>query len=142
MRRHLVSRYLVPQPRNAIGDAVRRYAHAAMDVSDGLAGDLGKLLRASHAGAMIEVDKVPLSRAARSVVAADPRTIETVLTGGDDFEVIATVPARALASFKVMARRARVRVTEIGRVTAGQGARFVAADGRELRFKRASFSHF
>jgi thiamine-monophosphate kinase len=141
-QRHLALRYLVPQPRNAVAEAVRRYANAAMDVSDGLAGDLGKLLRASGVGAVVQVAEVPLSKAARTVVAADPRVIETVLTGGDDFEVIAAVPARALASFKTMARRAGVPVTEIGRVTAGQGARFIAADGRELRFKRASFSHF
>jgi thiamine-monophosphate kinase len=142
MRRHLASRYLVPRPRNAVAEAVRRYAHAAMDVSDGLAGDLGKLLRASRAGAVIEVAKVPLSRAARTTITADPRAIETVLTGGDDFEVIAAVPARALAPFQAAARRAGVPVTEIGRVTAGQGARFITANGRELRFKRASFSHF
>jgi thiamine-monophosphate kinase len=141
-QRHLLSRYLVPQPRNAMAETVRRYANAAMDVSDGLAGDLGKLLRASSVGAVVQVAEVPLSKAVRTVVAADPGVIETVLTGGDDFEVIATVPARALAPFKTMARRAGVPVTEIGRVTVGQGARFVAADGRELRFKRASFSHF
>ncbi len=142
MRRHLASRYLVPQPQSAIAEAVRCYANASMDVSDGLAGDLGKLLRASHTGAVIEVAKVPLSKAARTAVIADPRALQTVLTGGDDFEVIATVPARALAAFQAMARRAGVPVTEIGCVTAGQGARFVDADGRELRFKRASFSHF
>lgn len=141
-RRHLASRYLRPQPRNAVTEAVRRHANAAMDVSDGLAGDLGKLLRASGVGAVVHVAQVPLSKAARTVVAADPGMIETVLTGGDDFEVIATIPARALAPFQAMARRAGVSVTEIGRVTAGQGARFVAANGRELRFKRASFSHF
>jgi thiamine-monophosphate kinase len=142
MRRHLASRYLVPEPRNAVADAVRRHASAAMDVSDGLAGDLGKLLRASGVGAVVDVAKVPLSKAARTVIAADPGAIRTVLTGGDDFEVIATVPARALASFRAAARRAGVAVTEIGRVTAGRGARLVGAGGRELRFKRASFSHF
>ena len=142
MRRHLASRYLVPQPRNALAGLVRRYASAAMDVSDGLVGDLGKLLRASGVGAIIEAAKVPLSKAGRVVVAADPGAMEPVLTGGDDFEVIATVPARAVAAFRLAARRAGVPVTEIGRVTAGKGARFIAADGRELRFKRASFSHF
>ena len=141
-RRHLASRYLVPRPRNAVAEAVRRYANAAMDVSDGFAGDLGKLLRASCAGAVVEVAKVPLSKAARIAVAADPDAIGTVLTGGDDFEVIAAVPVRALVQFKAIARRAGVPVTEIGRVTAGQGVRFISAGGQELRFKRASFSHF
>ena len=68
------------------------HASAAMDVSDGLAGDLGKLCRASGVGAEIEVARVPLSKAARAALAAEPQTIETVLTGGDDFEVVATIP--------------------------------------------------
>jgi thiamine-monophosphate kinase len=142
MRRHLASRYLVPRPRNAAANAIRRYASAAMDVSDGLAGDLGKLLRASGAGAMVEIAKVPLSKAARTAVNADPAAIQTVLTGGDDFEVIATVPPRALAAFQAMARRAGVATREIGAVTAERGARFIDPAGRELRFRRASFSHF
>jgi thiamine-monophosphate kinase len=142
MRRHLASRYLVPQPRNAVAEAVRRYANASMDVSDGLAGDLGKLLRASGLGATVEISKIPLSKAARAAVAADPAAIETVLTGGDDFEVIATMPARAVAAFQAMAHRAGLATREIGKVTAGQGARFLDSGGRELRFRRASFSHF
>ncbi len=63
-----------------------------MDVSDGLAGDLGKLCRASGVGAEIEVARVPLSKAARAALAAEPKAIETMLTGGDDFEVVATIP--------------------------------------------------
>jgi thiamine-monophosphate kinase len=142
MQRHLASRYLVPQPRNAVAEAVRRYANGSMDVSDGLAGDLGKLLRESGVGAEIEAARVPLSRAARHVLDADPAALETVLTGGDDFEVLATIPARRLAAFQSAARRAGVAATAIGRVTAGAGARFIGADGRELIFHRASFSHF
>jgi thiamine-monophosphate kinase len=142
MRQHLASRYLVPRPRNAVADAIRRYASAAMDVSDGLAGDLGKLLRASGVGATVEVAKVPLSKPARTAVKADPGAMQTVLTGGDDFEVVATVPARALAAFRAMARRAGVTTREIGVVTAEPGARFLDGKGRELRFRRASFSHF
>lgn len=142
MQRHLLARYLVPQPRNALAEALRLNASAAMDVSDGLAGDLGKLCRASGAGAEIEAARVPLSKAARAVLAADAEAMETVLTGGDDFEVVATVPQRKLKRFFAAARRAGVKVTEIGRVTAGTGARFLGADGRRLVFARASFSHF
>jgi thiamine-monophosphate kinase len=142
MQRHLLTRYLVPQPRNALAEALRQHASTAMDVSDGLAGDLGKLCRASGVGAVIEVARVPLSGAALAAVAAEPKLIQTILTGGDDFEVVCTVPPRKLASFRVAARRARVTVTEIGRVVAGQEARFLASDGRPLRFARPSFSHF
>ena len=78
----------------------------------------------------------------RQVLDADPAALETILTGGDDFEVLATIPPKKLASFQAAAKRARVPVTAIGRVTAGQGARFVGSDGRELTFARASFTHF
>jgi thiamine-monophosphate kinase len=142
MKAHLARRYLVPQPRNAVADAVRRYANGAMDVSDGLAGDLGKLVRASNVGAEVEAKRVPLSRAARHALAADPGALETILTGGDDFEVLATVPPGKFESFRAAARRAGVPVTAIGRVAAGQGARFIGFDGEELTFRRPSFTHF
>ena len=146
MRRHLLARYLVPRPRNALAEALRRNASAAMDVSDGLVGDLGKLCRASGVGAKVDVARVPLSKAALAVLVADPRATETMLTGGDDFEVVATVPSRKLKSFLTAARRAGVPATGIGRVTAGTGARsgvrFLGPDGRPLRFARTSFSHF
>jgi thiamine-monophosphate kinase len=142
MQRHLLSRYLVPEPRNALAETLRRHASAAMDVSDGLAGDLGKLCRASGVGAIVETAHVPLSKAARAALAAEPKAIEAVLTGGDDFEVVATIPPRKLKAFLAAAKRAGVAVSEIGRVTAGPGVRFLDGDGRQLRFARGSFSHF
>jgi thiamine-monophosphate kinase len=142
MRDHLLVRYLLPQPRNAIADALRRHAGAAMDVSDGLAGDLAKLARVSGVGAEIAVESVPLSAAARAVAAAEPAVIETILTGGDDFEVIATVAPDKVEALRREAAAAGVAVTQIGTITAGQGVHFRAADGRLLAFKRASYSHF
>jgi thiamine-monophosphate kinase len=142
MQRHLLARYLVPEPRNALAEALRLNASAAMDVSDGLAGDLGKLCRASGVGAEIDVARVPLSKAAGAVAAADSTAIETMLTGGDDFEVVAMVPPAALDVFMTAARVVSVPATAIGRVTAGREARFLGPDGRKLRFARASFSHF
>jgi thiamine-monophosphate kinase len=142
MREHLASRYLLPQPRGLLADAVRAHAHAAIDVSDGLAGDLGKLCRASGVAAEIDVTRVPLSDAAKRALAADPALIETILTGGDDYEVLCTVAAERLDSFRAAAKRAGVPVTEIGHVVEGEGARFVQADGKPLAFARPSFSHF
>ncbi len=141
-RAHLLSRYLLPQPRNALADTVRTYASAAMDVSDGLAGDLAKLCRVSQVAAEVEVKHVPLSDAAQAAIAADPAMLETALTGGDDFEIVCTVPPAKADSFRAAARGVGVPVAEIGCVVTGAGARFLSADGPALAFKRASFSHF
>jgi thiamine-monophosphate kinase len=141
-RQHLTSRYLLPQPRNALAEAVRTHASAAMDVSDGLAGDFAKLCRASQMAAEIDVARVPLSDATKAAIAAEPSMLETALTGGDDFEIVCTVPLAKAASFRAAAQAAKVAVTEIGEIKPGEGARFVGAGGHALAFKRASFSHF
>jgi thiamine-monophosphate kinase len=96
LNEHLTTRYLLPQPRNALAEAVRLYASAAMDISDGLAGDLAKLCRASGVGAEVEVKHVPLSAAAATALAAEPALIDSILTGGDDYEILCTVGADAL----------------------------------------------
>ena len=74
-------------------------------------------------------------------VAADPTAIEAALTGGDDYEILLTLPPDKLPDFSTEARKAGVAVSEIGRVTAGQGARFLL-DGKPLAFTRLSYSHF
>ena len=138
---HLRQRYLLPQPRNALAEAVLHYASAAMDVSDGLVGDLEKLSRASGVAAEIDVESVPLSDAARSALSAEPKLIETVLTGGDDYEIVLTVPPAKLGDFRAAANAAGVSVSQIGGVTGGEGTRFLRA-GEPLFFARPSYSHF
>ena len=141
-RQHLATRYLLPQPRNALSEAVRTHASAAMDVSDGLAGDFAKLCRASRVAAEIEIARVPLSDAAKAALAAEPAMLETALTGGDDYEIVCSVPAGKADAFRAAAKAAGVAVTEIGEIKTGEGVRFVDSHGRALTFKRASFSHF
>jgi len=138
---HLEQRYLLPQPRNSLADAVLQNAAAAIDVSDGLAGDLAKLCRASGTAAEIDVARVPLSEAARTAVAAEPALIETVLTGGDDYEIVLTLPPDRLTAFRAAAQAAGVAVTEIGYMQEGEGARFLH-QGKTLAFARPSYSHF
>jgi len=138
---HLEGRYLLPQPRNALADAVLHHATAAMDISDGLAGDLDKLCRASAVAAEIDVARVPLSDAARAAISAESALIDTVLTGGDDYEIILTLAPEKLGAFHAATHLAGVPVTEIGRVRAGEGARFVQ-NGKALAFARPSYSHF
>jgi thiamine-monophosphate kinase len=138
---YLNDRYLLPQPRNDLAATVLAHASAAMDVSDGLAGDLAKLCRASGVATDIDTGRVPLSEAARAALAADPALIETILTGGDDYEILLTIAPGELGVFCAAAEKAGVAVTEIGHVTMGQGARFLRG-GKVLSFARTSYSHF
>jgi thiamine-monophosphate kinase len=110
-------------------------------VSDGLAGDLAKLCRASSVASEIDVARVPFSDAARTALAADPALIETVLSGGDDYEIVLTLKPEKLSAFQVAAKKVGVAATEIGRVAAGQGASFMR-EGKPLAFTRPSYSHF
>jgi thiamine-monophosphate kinase len=113
-----------------------------MDVSDGLAGDLQKLCEASGVRAEIAVSEVPLSGAARAVLDTDPPAIETILTGGDDYEILCTIAEDKIGKFRLAAAAAGVPIAELGRIVEGQGAAFIALDGTPLTFARASFSHF
>ncbi|RAI44603.1 thiamine-phosphate kinase [Rhodoplanes roseus] len=142
-RAHLLSRYLEPCPRNALAEAVRTHATAGMDVSDGLVGDLAKLCAVSGVTAIVETARLPLSEAARRVLAAAPELLATVLAGGDDYEILCTVAPERLASFLAAAAQAGVPATEIGEILVGQGApRVLGPDGHPVALDRASFSHF
>src|SRR5882757_10647176 len=83
-REMLVGRYRLPQPRTALAGAVRDYAHAAMDVSDGLAGDLAKLCAASGVSDVIDVQSIPLSAPAAALLSRGTVGIEAIMSGGDD----------------------------------------------------------
>jgi thiamine-monophosphate kinase len=85
---------------------------------------------------------VPLSDAARAAIAADATMLETALTGGDDYEILCTVPPARADSFRTAAQGAGVPVTEIGKIAAGQGARFIEKNGEPLTFSKLAFSHF
>lgn len=142
-REQLVQRYRVPQPRNAIALAVRDHATAAMDVSDGLAGDLAKLCAASGVSATIDVPAIPLSEPARTMLAEAQVSLENVVAGGDDYEVLCTVPEDRWDAFYAAALKANTLVTSIGRVVTGQTPpRFVDGDGNPVVLKRLSYSHF
>jgi len=142
-RDHLADRYRLPRPRTALAEALRRHAHAAMDISDGLVGDLNKLCRASGVRGEVAVAEVPLSAAAAAVVEADPLLLETALTGGDDYEVVAAVPGDAVVRLAVEAAAAGMSLTTIGRIAAGNAeAVFRGTKGEVLQFARPSFSHF
>jgi len=142
-REALIARYRVPQPRNALAMAVRDHASAAMDVSDGLAGDLAKLCAASGVSAAIDAAGIPLSPAASALLARGIVGIETIIAGGDDYEILCAIPDDRFAAFAEAAKRAGVAATAIGAVVAGHAIpAFLDREGKELALKRLSYSHF
>ncbi|MGY8681625.1 thiamine-phosphate kinase [Bradyrhizobium sp. UFLA05-153] len=139
----LVARYRIPQPRNVLAHAVRDCASAAMDVSDGLAGDLVKLCAASGVSAAIDAASVPLSAPAAGLVARGDVRIDALLSGGDDYELLCAVPEARCVDLIEAGRAAGVAVTAVGTIVPGNEApRFLDRAGRELVLKRLSYSHF
>jgi thiamine-monophosphate kinase len=142
-REMLVGRYRVPQPRSALAQAVRDHAGAAMDVSDGLAGDLAKLCEASGVSAVIDGPSIPLSAAAETLLARGTVDIETIVSGGDDYEILCAIPEDNYEAFAEVAGRAGVSVTSIGTIIAAASVpRFLDEEGSEIALKRLSYSHF
>jgi thiamine-monophosphate kinase len=139
----LVGRYRIPQPRNALAKVVRDHAHAAMDVSDGLAGDLAKLCAASGVSAAIDAQSIPLSAAAAALLARGTVAIEALVAGGDDYEILCTIPEAGFEAFAEGAGLVGMAVTSIGTVIADTSPpRFLDGQGREIALVRRSYSHF
>jgi thiamine-monophosphate kinase len=113
-----------------------------MDVSDGLVGDLGHICEVSGVGAEIEAALVPLSAAARRFVNKDASALTTVLAGGDDYEILATVKESAATAFARDARAAGVPVTRIGRIVPGSAPVVLGADGVPVRLRGGGHAHF
>ena len=140
--RYLVDRYLHPRPRAGLASALLAHANGGMDVSDGLVGDITKMLRASGVGGRIELAAVPLSEAIRRRLKTDPSVLTTVLTGGDDYEVLASIPDTAASAFVLAAAEAGVSVTPIGVVSADPAIEFLDEAGRPRSFEKGSYQHF
>lgn len=135
---YLLERYRLPLPR--LGLAIAGIASAAMDVSDGLAQDLGHLCRAGGLAAEIDAASVPLSSAAR---AAGPEWLATCLTGGDDYELLLAVPRGNEAALGDAARAVGISVSRIGEFRTGQPTVVVRApDGSAMPLAKGGWSHF
>jgi thiamine-monophosphate kinase len=129
-----------PNPRVALGQALRGIASSAIDVSDGLLGDLSHVLARSGVGARVQVDAVPRS----DVLAVQPLELQRLctLSGGDDYELVFTAHSAHDDAVRRAADEAGVKVTCIGRIECEPGVRMVTADGHLLVDEFASFDHF
>ncbi|MGF1650407.1 MAG: thiamine-monophosphate kinase, partial [Hyphomicrobiaceae bacterium] len=137
-----LARYLRPQPRLGLKAALRRYARASMDVSDGLAKDLGRMASASGCRAVIDVDAVPIDPAVRLATSDFDTQMRYALAHGDDYEVIASVDPADATPFAALAAAGGVPVSAIGRWTEGAGVTWQSGGGRAVHLTRLGFDHF
>jgi thiamine-monophosphate kinase len=143
-RRFLTGRYQLPEPRVALGQAMaeRGLGQAGMDVSDGLAADLGHLCAASGCGARVALPQVPVSPALAELLADDPDQLLSAVTRGDDYELIFAVAPDQLPEVFAAAAATNTLITEIGVFTAAKDVIFTDSDGQPVTLPKAGFTHF
>jgi thiamine-monophosphate kinase len=141
-RDYLIGRYRVPNPRLDLGIRLLDVAHAAIDVSDGLLADLGHICECSGTGAHIRIGSVPLSPAARAAVTVDRGLWPKVLGGGDDYELLFTVPEGGDGTVNDMAAALGLSLSRIGTLTQGEGIEI--EDAKELGIEPSDpgYRHF
>ena len=141
-RNTLLERYRLPEPRIKLGVALRSIATACIDISDGLAQDLGHICNASGVHADIHWHSIPLSDAAQSALPFMDKPHDAILAGGDDYELLFTVSPRVAAKLEAIAKVADTRMTRIGRVSEGRGVRVLDAEGKETVLSYKGYQHF
>ena len=141
-RQALLARYHLPEPRTELGKRLIGEARAAIDISDGLAADLGHICAASEVGARIEAERVPLSAAATAALRKAPDLLARVLTGGDDYELLVCVPPDAEDGVEKAARAAGDALCRLGAITDGSGVDVIGPDGEEMMLARGGYMHF
>ena len=139
---YLRSRYLRPNPRLGLREALLRHARASMDISDGLMKDLGRMCRASGVGAWVGSAALPLSDAFKAVRDADPLAAQNSLFAGDDYEILTSVPSERVAQFKVEALIAGIEVTDIGMFTVSQTVHLKDSGGDDIDVIASGWDHF
>lgn len=141
-RDYLAGRYRLPEPRVALGRQLLGVASAAVDISDGLVADLGHICAVSGVGAEIEVARVPLSPAARRAVGSEKAAVLELVTGGDDYELLFTMPPGRAGTLETLAKAGGVELTPIGVIVAGDAVRVMGADGTALALGQGGYRHF
>ncbi|GAB4115814.1 MAG: thiamine-phosphate kinase [Sideroxydans sp.] len=127
-----------PQPRVALGLALRGIARSAIDISDGLLADLGHILQRSGVGAELEIAALPLVETGVETEFAQ----RCALAGGDDYELCFSAPATARDTLAALAEQLKLRLTRIGKIKAGAGCVVHDAAGKEMKIEKAGYDHF
>ncbi len=139
-KERLVERYRLPEPVMALAPVLRSHASAAMDISDGLVGDCDKLAAASRCSAIINARAVPIDPDL-APEAVEPEILADLLTGGDDYQILAAVPTSQESAFCGAAATAGVAVSKIGRLVPGSGPATVMLDGQAMDLPARSYVH-
>jgi len=138
---HCRDRLEMPEPRVALGLALQGIAHAAIDVSDGLAADLGHILERSASGAEIALDSLPAAAPVASRL-PDERALSCLLAGGDDYELCFTAAPERRSDVLSAARQVGLQVSRIGRMVGRPGLRVLGPDGVPIDLEVTGFDHF
>lgn len=138
---YLAGRYDLPRPRLALGEALKAVAHSAIDISDGIAGDLAHITETSGVGARVFVDKLPFSAAAREALAFAPDLLLTARKGGDDYELLFTASQLSDATLAGLAEAGHVAVTDIGEIVGGGEVTFIDANSQSIAMA-GGYRHF
>ena len=140
--KHLEERHLLdrPQPRVKLGQALVGYASACIDISDGLLADLGHVLKASGCGAFVEIEKLPQPRVLAGL--EDALKWNYQLSGGDDYELLFTLPRRHAAFIVTWSQQLDINLSIIGEVEEGEGVRCISPDGSTYDPQCAGYEHF
>lgn len=140
-RSHVLQRFHYPTARVALGQALRTIASSCMDVSDGLCGDLPHILRRSGVGAIVDVNKLPMSQALKDTLPAD-KAFECALSGGEDYELLFTVPEARRGSLEVMLSPYGVPLTCIGKITGLAGKLELRQGDQPFAYEHKGYQHF
>lgn len=141
MRQDLIRLYERPEPPVALGPDLIGIADAAMDVSDGLVGDLIHMAEASGLHGEIWVPAVPVSDAVAEILSDSPDRLATVLSGGDDYQILAAIPPDRETAFLDAVARRELTAARIGRFTPGQGVDVLDGDGESLTLASTGYHH-
>lgn len=136
---YLLDRYLLPQPRTTLASHLHGKVNAAIDISDGLAADLGHICEASKLGAQVRAGAIPLSDAAR---ACSTIPLAQLITGGDDYELLLAIPPKHARELQQTCNSLGVALIHIGEFTAAPGMVFLDANGAEIDLTHTGYQHF
>lgn len=139
---HLTHRYRHPQPRTILGQALVGCATACMDISDGLLGDLAHMMKQSSCGADIYLEKIPFSTATQNQLLKDSSLLPTLLNGGDDYELLFTIPKEKEISLLKISKDSQTKIQVIGSISANPGLRMYKEDRTLLDVERTGYRHF